>query len=86
MHSLRAQLRVDQRDRTPAGGILCLQSADAAGNRVDRGVLGALVPQRYDRMEDAFEWIFVLLLCLYVLAVGELWRRTDFRAGFSVLR
>lgn len=46
--------------------------------------LGALMPQRYDRMEDAFEWIFVLLLCLYVLAVGELWRRTDFRADLAV--
>lgn len=48
--------------------------------------LGAAMPQRYDRMEDAFEWIFVLLLCLYVLAVGELWRRTDFRADLSVRR
>ena len=48
--------------------------------------LGALVPQRYQRMEDAFEWSFALLLCLYVLAVGELWRRTDFRAALSARR
>lgn len=46
--------------------------------------LSALIPERYDRMEDAFEWNFVLLLCLYVLAVGELWRRTNFRAELAV--
>lgn len=46
-------------------------------------LLQVVAPQRYDRMEDAFEWCFALLLCLYVLAVGEMWRRTDFRMALS---
>ncbi len=47
-------------------------------------LLGAVVPHAYDRMEDAFEWWFTLLLCLYVLAVGEMWRRTNFSLSLSV--
>lgn len=41
-------------------------------------VLDASLGDRYDRLENAFEWWLTLLLIALLAWVGWLWRRTDF--------
>jgi hypothetical protein len=38
-----------------------------------------------DRLENAIEWIFALLLVSYYALTWSAWRETDFRAGFSAV-
>ncbi|MDV2078438.1 hypothetical protein [Marinobacter xestospongiae] len=47
-------------------------------------VLQWLVHPLYDRIEDAFEWWFALLINLHAFGVAYLWWRTEFRARLWV--
>lgn len=42
-------------------------------------VLGMRWPDRYDDMEDGFEWVIAIILNLHALWVAVLWRRSGFR-------
>lgn len=46
--------------------------------------ISAYDEQIYDGVEDAFEWIVTLFLCLQVLIMAVLWRDTDFKTSVSV--
>ncbi len=41
--------------------------------------ISAYDDQLYHRLDDAFEWLFSLLLCLHIILTGEMWRRTGYR-------
>ena len=47
-------------------------------------IIGFVDPAFYDTINNAFAWNFTLLLCLHVLATGELWRRTELALSFRV--
>jgi hypothetical protein len=38
----------------------------------------------YHRTDDAFEWIFTLLLCAHVLTTALLWKKTGFRSRLEL--
>lgn len=40
---------------------------------------GLIWPERYDDMEDGFEWVLALLLNIHALRVVSLWRRSGLR-------
>lgn len=46
-------------------------------------VISGVDDELYHRTDDAFEWSFVLLMCLHVIITARLWRLTDFRVRFS---
>jgi len=41
-------------------------------------LLGVLMPERYNDIENAFEWSLALLLNVHALLIALLWRRSDF--------
>ncbi len=45
-------------------------------------LLGYIDHDFYKATDDAFEWCIALTLCVHVLLVAEMWRRTGFRAEF----
>lgn len=47
-------------------------------------LLNALAPDLYRQTDDAFEWIFALLINVHALWLALLWRRTGFRVRFWV--
>lgn len=46
-------------------------------------LIGLFDPDYYDTINNAFAWIFTLLLCVHVIITAELWRGTDWRLSFS---
>lgn len=47
-------------------------------------VLNGLAPGLYSRTDDAFEWVFALLINVHAFWLALLWRRSDFRVRFWV--
>jgi hypothetical protein len=42
-------------------------------------LIGLVMPERHDALENAFEWTLALLLNVHALAIAVLWRKTGFR-------
>jgi hypothetical protein len=49
-------------------------------------VVGLVVPERHDELENAFEWTLALLLNLHAFAIALLWRRSGFALSGQVGR
>ena len=47
-------------------------------------LLNALAPDLYRRTDDAFEWVFALLINVHALWLALLWRKSGFRVRFWV--
>lgn len=47
-------------------------------------ILQGAAPQLYERIDDAFEWTFALLINLHALWVALLWRQSGYRMQLSV--
>lgn len=79
-----AALRRRQPARIPAGPFRTLYGLMALF--LVLGVTSVLLSAFYDGyryMDDAFEWVFALLLNLYLVALALVWRRTGFRVSFG---
>ncbi len=46
-------------------------------------ILGVIWPERYDTMDDGFEWTLAVLINLHTLWVAWLWQRSGFAVNFS---
>jgi len=46
-------------------------------------LIGFISPQLYKRTDDAIAWNFTLLLCVHVMLIAELWRKTEWRLAFG---
>jgi len=67
----------------PARGLLGLcQLTLAVG--ILSVLLNAFAPELYRRTDDAFEWVFALLINVHALWLALLWRRSRFRVRFWV--
>jgi len=47
-------------------------------------LLNGLAPEVYSRTDDAFEWVFALLINVHAFWLALLWRRSDFHVRFWV--
>lgn len=49
-------------------------------------LIGVLMPERHDDIENAFEWSLALLLNVHALIIALLWRRSGFSLSVSTSR
>lgn len=67
-------------------GFICLQitSWSLLIMGLSSVALSAYDENYYDSVEDAFEWSFTLLLCVYVFITALMWKKTNFAYSINV--